>query len=161
MACIRSQLLLLFLELLLLPASVLDKLWLAADDTPELELVVDVGEVDPRPPGSVFAIDFIIDCPKQKLQKFQKIVSLNGGKITRFKKNKRINWGVDDDDQLMIEYLRGLGGFLDGLDQFEREVVAGVFDEGDHLFVGGPLDIDIADSYDYITFSHSGQLKIN
>jgi thiamine biosynthesis protein ThiC len=54
-----------------------------------------------------------------------------------------------------------LGGFLDGLDQFEREVVAGVFDEGDHLFVGGPLDIDIADSYDYITFSHSGQLKIN
>jgi thiamine biosynthesis protein ThiC len=61
----------------------------------------------------------------------------------------------------MIEYLRGLVRFLDGLDQFEREVVAGVFDEGDHLFVGGPLDIDIADSYDYITFSHSGQLKIN
>lgn len=58
MLCIRSQLLLLFLELL--PANVLDK-WLAAEDTPELELVVEVGEVDPRPPGNVLAIDFIID----------------------------------------------------------------------------------------------------
>lgn len=62
MACIRSQLLLLFFELLLLPASVFDKLWLAAEDTPELELVVDVGEVDPRPPGNVLAMVFIIDC---------------------------------------------------------------------------------------------------
>lgn len=56
--CIRSQLLLLFLELL--PANELDK-WLAAEDTPELELVVEVGEVEPRPPGKVLAMDFIID----------------------------------------------------------------------------------------------------
>jgi hypothetical protein len=145
MACIRSQLLLLFLELLLLPASVLDKLWLAADDTPELELVVDVGEVDPRPPGSVFAIDFIIDCPKQKLQKFQKIVSLNGGKITRFKKNKRINWGVDDDDQLRINTLEGWVGFSTGwINLRERSLRAFLMRETtsswvDHLTSTSPI----------------------
>lgn len=52
--CKRSQLLLL--------AKLLDKL-LAADETPELELVVDVGDVDPLTgcPGSVFVIAFIAD----------------------------------------------------------------------------------------------------
>ncbi len=44
-AWIRSQLLLL--------ARLLDRLLLLADDTPELELVVDVGDVEP-PPGIVF-----------------------------------------------------------------------------------------------------------
>ena len=41
------------------PLRLLDR-WLAADDTPELELVVEVGDTPPRP-GKVLAIVFIID----------------------------------------------------------------------------------------------------
>ena len=61
-AWIRSQLLLL--------AKLLDRWLLPADDTPELELVVDVGDVEPRP-GSVLANAVLfIDCfPIQKKKK--------------------------------------------------------------------------------------------
>ena len=65
-AWIRSQLLLL--------AKLLDRWLLPADDTPELELVVDVGDVEPRP-GSVLASAVLfIDCFPIK-KKWKEIVT--------------------------------------------------------------------------------------
>ena len=66
-AWIRSQLLLL--------AKLLDRWLLPADDTPELELVVDVGDVEPRP-GSVLANAVLfIDCFPIQKKKWKEIVT--------------------------------------------------------------------------------------